>query len=229
MIVPRFGFSAIHGSSLDTDNIRLAATVFAFDVPLNRDNPYTTTAGDGINGVRVVWHFQPVAGGNSPQEIAQRWADRYWLDMFPVHPLAICRKAFTEYDNLVRAVKSKSGFDTFCGPSTTIESTRHAAILLALGHTLHGWKWHDYGASWQFHQASAADAALLADERLYDKLPDHPISYAKGALIGHEYMTKHVLSTIGNAQVQHRGRTAIIGRNTPKNLQDQIEKLLYRK
>jgi hypothetical protein len=99
---------------------------------------------------------------------------------------------------------------------------------MALGHPLIGWRRSDRVTTWCFHQAAAADAALYDDANLYTRLPDASISYAKGAIVGHEAMIA-LVKDIQYARVEHKGRAALIGRDMPKNKLDQLERILYRK
>ncbi len=77
-------------------------------------------------------------------------------------------------------------------------------------------------------QLAAADAALYDDPALYTKLPDSGISYAKGAITGHERMVE-AIKNIQFARVEHRGRVALIGRDCAGEKLNQLEKILYRK
>lgn len=228
-ILPRFGVSTVDGNLADIDNLQCAATIFAFDVPLNETKPYTTQSGDGFSGVRVVWHFQQTDGaGNSPKSIAKHFMDRAWCDANPGNPLAVCRRAFDELSLLKTLLETGRGLPFYAGPGVRITNTRKAAVIKALGHPLKGWLRNSQVTTWCFPEAAAADAALYDDPDLYRKLPDSAISYARGAILGHEAMIAQC-KTILQAVVTHKGRTAIIGKDAPKALVDSISKLLYRK
>lgn len=227
-IVPRFEITPLDSLDAYTASPKLAATIYAFDVPLNPHNPWTTSAGDGINGVRVVWHFQQTdAAGNSPGAIIKRWHNDEWLACNPNHPLSICKEAFACHDRLIDSIDKLSGRPHF-GAGCLITNTRKASVLCALGHQMIGWRKNPQVTTWVFHESAAADAALYDDEALFKKLPDANISYAKAAIIGHENMVK-VIKQIQFARVEHRGRVALIGRDMQKRQIDALEKILFRK
>jgi len=199
-LLPKFGVTTIDSAAHSTANPRLAATIYAFDVPLHESNPYTTSAGDGIVDVRVVWNFaQTDKAGNSPAEIAAKWIDTVWMQRNETHPLAICRSAFSWHAKLKEMIEHGRGWDR-----------------------------KPQNVAWCFHQAAAADAALYEDAALYTKLPDASISYAKGAILGHERMVA-AIKNIQFARVEHRGRVALIGRDCAGEKLNQLEKILYRK
>lgn len=228
-IVPRFQITAIDSLDQSTSDTRLASTIYAFDVPLHEQNPFTTSAGDGLKGTRVVWHFhQTDPAGNSPKEIHQKWNDGFWIEANPTHPLAICKNAFERNEWMVRQTKMgmPSMQETHIGLHEP--NTRKAAVLNALGHPLKGYIRGDRWITWVFDEAAATDAALYDDPRLYERFPDAAISYAKAAILGHVAMIT-AIKNIQFARVEHRGRTALIGRDMPKDKLDQLEKLLYRK
>tara|TARA_R110000824_G_scaffold203915_2_gene388632 strand:+ start:185 stop:490 length:306 start_codon:yes stop_codon:yes gene_type:complete len=99
MKLPRLQIQTIDGLSSDIQSTPLASTIYAFDVKLAKENPYSTQAGDGIPGrnLRVTWHFQSEPGGSSPKVIAQRWHDQAWLANNPADPLTLCKKAFDAF------------------------------------------------------------------------------------------------------------------------------------
>lgn len=228
-ILPRFGISTIDSTSCETADTRLAATIYAFDVPLNEANPYTTSAGDGLKNTRVVWNFQQSdTAGNSPKEIARLWADKVWQINNPDSPLSVCRMAFEEHDKLKRYLQLGRGLEVHYGAGTLITNTRKAAVLIALGHCIIGWRRNDQVTTWVFHQAAATDAALYDSPRLYERLPDTAISYARGAILGHEAMIAKI-KDIQFVRVEHKGRIALVGRDMRKDKIDALEKLLYRK
>lgn len=227
--IPRFAVSQVSGETQSVDNLQIAAVIYAFDVPLMEQRPYDTQAGDGIKGVRVIWNFdQKDAGGNSPKTIAKKYFDADWHKMNPAHPLAVCKRAFDCHATLKGYLRAGSGLDRHAGAACRITNTRKAAVLMALGHKLLGWQRNDYVTTWCFHEAAASDAALYDDPQLYDKLPDEPIAYARGAILGHEAMVA-ASKNIQTARVTHKGRVALIGRDIEKKHQDTIEKLLFRK
>jgi len=228
-ILPKFAVTTIDSASASTANPRLAATIYAFDVPLHESNPYTVTAGDGLKETRVVWNFnQSDRAGNSPAEICTRWHDQPWLDANPNNPLAVCKAAFEWFEQMMHMLKIRRGLDYYDGACVEITNTRKAAVLAALGHPLVGWKTRPVVTTWCLHQAAAADALLYDDAALYTKLPDAAISYARAAILGHEAMIK-AIKDIQFARVEHRGRVATIGRDLGGEKLNQLEKILYRK
>jgi hypothetical protein len=228
MIIPRFAINTVEGTQASTGNAKLAATICAFDVPLHPSMPWDTQAGDGIQGVRITFNFEAPQDGNSPKEIIQKWHDQKWKALNPDNPLTKCYDAFLILDRMVSCAKSKTGFPIHKGASVKVQNNRHAAILAAMGHPIMGWTWHGDTAIWHFHECTGADMALIADARLYEKLPDADISYVKGAVLGHEAILKKC-TEIRQARIEHKGRIIIIGKDIPKNLLDSLEKIAYRK
>jgi hypothetical protein len=228
MFLQKFGFGTVDGLGADTQNTRLAATICALDVPLQEGNECSVTVGDGIQGSRVTWHFQATGGGYSSNDIVNKWHDRRWQDENHNHPIALIRRAFGALSDLNEAILSRRGYVNHHGPGLGTPVTRKAAILLALGHPILGWKWSGDVCFWRFAQAAAEDALLLDDPALYDRLPTAPISYARAALFGHEAMVE-VARQVTGYRVQHKGRIAIVSKEIPKQQLDQIEKLLYRR
>jgi len=226
--VPRFAVTNVSASSANISNLQVAAVIYAFDVPLHKSRPYDIQAGDGIKGNVVIWHFdQQDLAGNSPKQIAAKYLDDQWIALNPSNPLAVCRRAFDEFAKLKRYLNT-GGIKTHTGAACRVTNTRKAAVLLALGHPLLGWQRNAQVTTWCFHEAAAADAALYDSPDLYETLPDAAISYAKGAILGHEQMVA-LAKQATTARVQHKGRTALIGRDIDKSKQDTIEKLLFRK
>jgi len=228
MSVPKFQTVSIDSPDNHTDNAKLAATIYAFDVPLDPAQPWSVIAGDGIKGTRVVWHFSPLPHGLQPGDIAKRWASPEWLALNPCDPLAVCKSAFAYHFQMVTAIKQRFGFGTYAGPCIVLHTTRAAAVLAAIGHPILGWEWSDNGVAWKMPQAAAADAALFATEDLYTVLPNEAISYAKGAILGHAIMVDKI-KEITMTRHEHRGRIALIGRNCPDANILTLEKILYRK
>lgn len=227
-VVPRFGTTNIADQSADVDNLQVAATVYAFDVPLHKERPYDVQAGDGLRGPRTIFHFdQTDPAGNQPKQIIRRYKDEVWLADNPTHPLAVCKRAFDEHAQLKQALRLGS-LPTHNGPACRVTNTRMAAVLKALGHKLLGWQRNAVVTTWCFDEAAATDAALYVRDDLYTYLPDTPIAYAKGAILGHERMIA-LSKQVTTARVQHRGRTAYIGKDISQKEQDTIEKLLFRK
>lgn len=226
--LPRYPVMHLDTMHHKVANPKLASTIYAFDVPLHESLPFATSAGDGINGVRVVWNFcQKDRAGNNPVAIAKLWHDQNWLAANPKDPLAICKKAFEEYDRLKAEIQNGRG-SMANGSGVKTTDTRKTAVLIALGHKLLGWRRDGDVVTWLLHQASAADAALYDDRDLYRKLPSEPISYAKGAILGHKQMVK-AIKEVQYARVVHGNRVATIGKDISKKDLEIIERLLYRK
>lgn len=228
MILQKFGFSTVDGIGADTQNTRLAATICAMDIPLRDGNECSVTVGDGVQGSRVTWHFEPSSGSISAKDIIAKWHDAKWLDENPSHPVAVIRRAFSIMSDLNRATIERRQFTTYNGPAVSTPSTRKAAILSAMGHPILGWRWMGDVCFWRLHEAAAAAAAMLDDPTLYERLPTDPISYARAALFGHEAMVE-VARKVTGYRVEHKGRIAIVSKELPKSQLDQIEKILYRR
>ncbi len=223
-----FEIQTVDGLVTDVSNIQLAATIVAFDVPLHPSNPFSTQAGDGLVAPRVTWHFSGASPlGDTAENIGERWTNEQWIALNPNHPLAICRATFRWMATFMDAIKSGQGFSFYHGAAVRITNTRKAAVMAALGHPVIGWQRNDKVTTWCFHEAAASDAALF-DGDIYTHLPTAAISYAKGAILGHEMMVKTV-KDIQFARVEHKGRTAIIGKDISQKKLDQLEKILYRK
>lgn len=228
-ILPRFALTNLDDAQASTDITQLAATIYALDVPLHPDNPWTTSAGDGLRKPRVVWNFdQRDPAGNAPGEIMQRWSDTKWLDANPDNPLAVCKRTFDLFFKFKRMIETGGGPGNYHGAACDVTNTRKAAVLAALGHPLIGWRNMPVMTTWRFHQAAAADAALYDDRALYERLPGAAIAYAKAAILGHAEMVNRI-KQIQFARVEHSGRVAMIGRDLGGEKLNQLEKILYRK
>ena len=228
-IVPRFALNQISHERMEVSQLQLAATIYAFDVPLHKERPFTTQAGDGVQGVKVVWNFhQTDPAGNNPKALSGKWADESWMVVNPTHPLAVTKRAFCEYYSLLSACREGFGYSVWNGPAVRITNTRKAAVIRALGHPITGWQRNDAVTTWCFHEAAATDAVIYDRLDLYQTLPDAPISYAKAALLSHEAMIA-ASKQVQLARVEHRGRVAMIGTQSTQSQINSIEKLLYRK
>jgi len=97
-----------------------------------------------------------------------------------------------------------------------------------MGHPLKGWKRNPQVTTWCFDEAAAADCALYDDPDLYDKLPESTISYTKAAVLGHLGMSE-ASKQVMQASIEHKGRTALIGRDCTPSQIESIEKILFRK
>ena len=229
-VVPRFGTISIADMGADVDNLQIAATVYAFDVPLHPDRPYDCQKGDGIkgNGTRIIFHFDQTDGaGNSPKQIIKRYKDEAWLANNPDHPLGVCKRAFDEHAKLKQMLKP-GRCQQHDGPATRVTNTRMAAVLIALGHPLLGWQQNQVVTTWCFPEAAATDAVLYSRDDLYTYLPDSAIAYAKGAILGHERMIT-LSKQATTARIQHRGKTAYIGKDMKPHEIDTLDKLLHQR
>jgi len=227
-MIPRFATVGLESTENHTDNARLAATIYAFDVPLDPIKGWSVITGDGIKGTRVIWHFAPRPDGNQPGEIAKKWHDARWIFENKTNALSVTRRAFDEYSKMVQITKARSGFPIVKHASVTIFTTRIAAVLVALGHELIGCDHTDYGTAWKFKQCAAADASLIERGDLLEKLPDAAISYARGAILGHAVMVDKI-KDITDTQHIKRNRIALIGKNCPDKCVLTLEQLFNRK
>jgi hypothetical protein len=224
----RYEFNPINGDSENNvDNLQHAATICAHDVPMMEGTPYTVQTGDGIKRSRVIFHFKAAApNGLTPREIIERTKSPVWLKENPNHSIAVCKRAFDAFYLIKGFIKGtrviSEGINT-----VQMGNTRFAAVMVAMGHfmtqTRHGEKY-----VWHFPESAGIDSDLLHMPDLYDRQPSLPISFAKAAIMGHAEML-NLLKSPTHYNIQHKGRTAIIGRHAPQNQINIIDKLLYRK
>jgi hypothetical protein len=224
--------TVIDGPRGDTRNLQLAATIYAFDVPLLAEQPITTLAGDGIDGVRVTFHFEQSApNGNSPAAIIKRWMDVVWLAENAEHPLAQAKEAFELFKRLTATAKRTTGdpLPNFAGgDSVHCYDNRQAAAVWSVGNQFLGYSVRDGIYRWHFHRAAAGDLALFERGDLHEALPDLKLSYVRASLHNHKVLTGLVKSVM-YLQVLHRGRVANIGTSVPQHTLDKLERILYRK
>jgi hypothetical protein len=228
-----FRVCAIGNVSSNTRNTQLAATIAAFDVPLKWPEPYTVQAGDGIEGIRVTWHFAESApNGTQTKAMIVAWNDDEWLAANAEHPLAMARRAFRNYREMIEHVR---GGPPVCPPLSSTElmthwtgDTRKAACMEAIGHPMVGYSRSEDWLRWHFRQAAAADLALYDQPDLHLQLPTSSIAYVRASLVNYAEMLKWI-KTAQMIRVEHHGRIAVVGVNASKKWVDTLEKLLYRK
>lgn len=214
-----------------TSNAKIAAAAIALDVPLLQEKPWTVAAGDGINGVRVIWHFKGASpDGNTIAAVANAWKSDEWLAKNPNHEVTRIKLAFDELHRLSDTAKGAARHYDAILPRDTISnaSTAMAATLIALGHPCKGYTRGNACLFWHFDRAAASDMALWEDHNLHLKLPTTMISYIKCALLNWRVLLTDCAKPELIA-VKHGTRTAFVDKNVDQKTQITLEKLLYRK
>lgn len=228
--LPGFNVSPILGESQDVDNLQLAAIIYALDVPLQKANGFTVQAGQGIKGNRITFHFhQPDPAGYKPKQIAEWYSSEAFRVTNPIHPVSVCAKAFEKWHEFSLIAKREKSCSFFNGGSDTVRvtNTRKAAVIAAMGRPMMGIRWS--GPCCIFHfPASATVDERLYEREIYKELPRHNLAYAKAALLSHEEMLR-LAGDVSFARVEHRGKTAIIGKDVNQRGIDTLDKLLHRK
>jgi hypothetical protein len=219
------------GERTDTGNTQLAATLGAFDVPLKTGEPFSTQVGDGIRGVRVTWHFDPLSKTNTKAtDLVRLWGDAEWRAANREHPLSCAWRAFKSYREMVLQIRGgEPVINRWTGsdPTHATGDTRKAACIESLGHPLLGYTQTGDWWMWHFPQAAAADLALYDKQDLCETLPHATISYVRAALLNYATMIRWI-KDIQTCRIVHKGRIALVGVNAPQSTKDIIEKLLYR-
>lgn len=229
--LPGFSVAGFAVETQDISSLQLAATIFAMDVPLCKNNGWTVQAGDGIKGNRVTFHF--TKGNNqlySASSISDSWNDPKFIAENANHPVSVCKRAFDFlYDFTKIAKRSKPG-NLFHGKTDSIKvtNTRKAAALAAMKNPMMGIRWSGPCCIFHFPMSAKVDFDLYDRETLYSELPTHALSYVKAALLSHEAMLK-LSEDAEFARVNHRKKTAIIGKEVSKEKLNIIDKLLYQK
>lgn len=229
-MLPRF--VSLTGEGGATTNTRAAAALYALDVPLDETRTFTSIAGDGINGVRVTWHFKEASPrwGQSAAMI-KAWDDEAHAAAHPDCPLVNIKAAFKRFAELTTEIKQgtlvmKAPPEAKC----STRCTRTAAAMERLGHPMTGTSQVD-GFTWfHFPQSAASDFALweLPNGELEKRLPDALISYLWCAFFNHRVMVDFIKRNGAQfAAVKHRGRTAYIGKECDKNQINQLERILF--
>ncbi len=95
-----------HLSSTATSNTCLAAALTAVGIQL-ATKPFIRVVGDGINGERIVWFFDPQSqdGRFQTSELIAAWHDDAWHLANPEHPFAYIKCALRNRELLVDKVK----------------------------------------------------------------------------------------------------------------------------
>lgn len=95
-----------HLSSTATSNTCLAAALTAVGIPLAA-RPFVRVVGDGVNGERVVWFFEPQSpdGTYQTKELIEAWNNDAWHLANPEHPFAYIKCALLNRERLVDKVK----------------------------------------------------------------------------------------------------------------------------
>lgn len=221
-------FDALRGG---TSNAKIAATAIALDVPLHKTSPWVIAAGDGIQGTRVVWQFQGTSpDGNTIAAVANAWQDSKWIATNPVHEVTRIKLAFDALARLSATAKGDARhYDLILARDTISNaSSAMAATLIALGHPCRGYTRGNNCLFWHFDRAAASDMALWEDHDLHLKLPSTMISYIKCALLNWKTLLNECVAPQIMA-VKHGSRTAYVGTKADQNIQNTIEKLLFRK
>jgi hypothetical protein len=95
-----------HLSSTATSNTCLAAALTAVGIQLAA-KPFIRVVGDGINGERIVWFFDPQSqdGRFQTSELIAAWHDDAWHLANPEHPFAYIKAALMNREALVTKIK----------------------------------------------------------------------------------------------------------------------------
>lgn len=226
-------FVGVTGEGGATTNTRAAAALYALDVPLDLHRTLTTMAGDGINSVRVTWHFaEQSASGNSSAKMLKAWDDREYAKANPECPLVNIKAAFIAHAEIVRSIKDGS---IECRAATVpfleTPDTRTVAAMVKLGHAISGIAYRDGQYRFRFNQCAGADLAVWSgiDPRRTNH-PDTLLHALWCAFDCHKRMVDFIKRDGPQfATVQHRGRTALIGKDMEQSQLNQLEKLLYRR
>ena len=231
MTKPRF--VSLSGEGGATTNTRAAAALYALDVPLDLARTLTSMAGDGVNGIRITWHFaEHSPKGESSAKMIKAWDDREWAKANPDCPLVNIKQAFIAYAEIARSIKTGTIECTSAPvPFLETEDAKMAACMVKLGHPIAGVAYRDGRYRFRFAQAAGVDFALWTGiDPTRTKHPDTLLHALWCAFDCHNRMVDFIKRDGPQfATVTHRGRTAMIGRDMQQQEIDQLEKLLYRK
>ena len=226
-------FVGVTGEGGATTNTRAAAALYALDVPLDLHRTLTSIAGDGINGVRITWHFAEVsANGDSSAKMIKAWDDREWARSNADCPLVNIKAAFLGYAEITRSIREGT---LECSPAAVpfleTEDTRMVACMVKLGHPIAGIAFLNGRYRFRFDQCAGADFAVWASiDPTRTKHPDTLLHALWCAFDCHQKMVDFIKQDGPQfAAVKHRGRTALIGKDMEQSQLDQLEKLLYRR
>lgn len=226
-------FVGVTGEGGATTNTRAAAALYALDVPLDMGRTLTSMAGDGINGVRITWHFQEASPkGDSSAKMLKAWDDREWATANPDCPLVNIKAAFLAHAEIVRSIKDGSiECRAAAVPFLETPDTRTAAAMVRLGHPISGIAYRDGQYRFRFNQCAGADLAIWNSvDATSTNHPDTLLHALWCAFDCHRRMVDFIKREGPHfAAVKHRGRTALIGKDMEQAQLDQLEKLLYRR
>lgn len=225
---------AMKGDSGATTNTRCAAAIYAMDVPIDAGKTLTSAAGHGIKGTCIVWHFaESNHRGESSAAMIKAWDNQEYAKENPKCPLVNIKAAFVRHAELVNLIQAGALECKFAAaPFCETRCTKTAAAMERLGHSIEGIAYRDGRYYFRFHQSAASDFALwnLPAGELEKKLPDALISYLWCAFDNHRVMVDYIKKHGAQyAAVQHRDRTAYVGRDDSPEQINQLEKLLYRR
>ena len=232
-MLPKTRFVGITGDAGATVNTRAAAALYALDVPLDIHRTLTSMAGDGINGVRITWHFaESSPNGDSSAKMLKAWDDREWAKANPTCPLVNIKAAFIAYAEIIRSIR-EGVIECMTSPVPFLETedTRMVACMVKLGHPITGVAFRDGRYRFRFNQCAGADFAVWSSiNPTCTKHPDTLIHALWCAFDCHKRMVDFIKREGPQfAAVSHRGRTALIGKDMEQEQINQLEKLLYRK
>lgn len=231
---PRSQFVSLTAEAAATTDTRLAAAIYALDVPFEPAQMAATFAGDGIKGKLVTWYFQPAnPQGHSSAAMAKAWDDAAYHKSNPDCPLVRIKAAFERKEELTKWIRERT-IKPFAaqGPFIETSDTAKAAGIEKLGHPLTGIAYRDGKYWWRFSQAAAADFALwdLPGKELEERMQDALIAYLQCAFRNHRAFIDLVKKPKANyALVKHGERTAVVGSEASKAEVDTLERLLYRR
>ena len=226
-------FVGVTGEGGATTNTRAAAALYALDVPLDLARTLTTMAGDGINGVRITWHFaEQSPSGNSSAKMIKAWDDREYAKANPDCPLVNIKAAFIAHGEIVRSIKDGLiECKAAAVPFLETPDTRTVAAMAKLGHPISGIAYRDGQYRFRFNQCAGADLAVWNSiDPTRTKHPDTILHALWCAFDCHQRMVDFIKRDGPQfAAVKHRGRTALIGKDMEQDQINQLEKLLYRR
>lgn len=232
-MLPKTRFVGITGEAGATTNTRLAAALYALDVPLDVHRSLTSISGDGINGIRITWHFaESSPKGDSSAKMIQAWDDREWAKANPDCPLVNIKQAFLGYAEIARSIKESTLDCTPCAvPFLETDDAKMAACMVKLGHPISGIAYRDGRYRFRFNQCAGTDFAVWSSiDPARTSHPDTLLHALWCAFDCHSSMVDFIKKSGPQfAAVKHRGRTALIGRDMEQAQLDQLEKLLYRR